>query len=210
MGRRVLLFVAFVVCASPVFGQTREPVGPFVFDLRGVRGGLPAATGWTPPVPEDTPVPASGLGVEGGGHVYFGTTGPVRWGAGAALAIVRSRTTPLNDTSPAVTSRATTLAPQVSANFGHKLGWSYLSAGYGWASVSSESAAIEGVPARVAESGWGGASSIGGGARWFITDHLGVGFDVRWHRLSGRDATATSAAAARTTLFNLAIGISLQ
>jgi hypothetical protein len=205
-----LLILAIVVCAPPASGQTRDPVGPFVVDLRGVRGGLPSAAGWTPLVPEDTPVPSSGLGVDAGGHVYFGRTGPIRWGAGAALAIVQSRTSPLSAESAAVTTRATTMAPQVSMNFGHKLGWSYLSAGYGGAAVSSESAAIEGVPAGSQDSGWVGATNIGGGARWFITDHLGISFDARWHRLGARDATSTNPAAARTTLFNLAIGISLQ
>jgi hypothetical protein len=209
--RTAMLFVlAMGVCAPPLSGQTREPVGPFVVDLRGVRGGLPALSGWTPPVPEDTPVPSSGLGVEAGGHVYFGKTGPISWGAGAALAIVQSKTSPLSELSPPVTTRATTLAPQLSANFGHKLGWSYLGLGYGWATVTSESEAIQGVVARSIDSGWGGAMNIGGGARWFITDHLGVSFDVRWHWLAAREATSTTPAAARTTLFNLAIGISLQ
>ena len=65
-------------------------------------------------------------------------------------------------------------------------------------------------PAALAESGWVGAVNIGGGARWFITEHLGVGFEARWHRLSSREATATSTAAPRATLFHLAVGFSIQ
>jgi hypothetical protein len=39
----------------------------------------------------------------------------------------------------------------------------------------------------------------GGGARWFLGPHLGIGFDVRVHHLAGSEvlpkATAVSAAA---------------
>jgi hypothetical protein len=95
-------------------------------------------------------------------------------------------------------------------NFGHRQGWSYLSVGYGAAKVASESQAVGTVPAATADAGWGGAMNFGGGARWFVTDHLGVGFEARWHLLSSRQGSASSPAASGATLFHLAVGLSIH
>ncbi len=205
-----MTLAALLVCAGAARAQAQDPIGPFVVDVRGVMGGLPTTEGWTPLVPEGTPVPSRGLGLDAGAHVYLRKTGPVTFGVGADYAVVRSRSQPLVETAPEVTTRVTTLAPQVSFNFGHRLGWSYLSVGYGWGSVRSEAAALPGVPAAEEDSGSGSALNFGGGARWFITEHVGVGFDARWHRLSARTATASALAAPRATLFNIAVGVSIR
>jgi opacity protein-like surface antigen len=205
-----LALISLLVCAPLASAQTSEPVGPLVVDIRGLMSGLPTTEGWTPVVPAGTDVPSRGFGLEGGAHFYFAKWGPAMLGAGASFSSARGTATAVTIGTPDVKTSATTLAPQLSFNFGHRLGWSYLSAGYGGAKVTSESSTIATTPAAIAESGWTGAVNIGGGARWFITEHLGVGFEARWHRLSGRDATTTSLAAPRATLFHLAVGISLQ
>jgi len=105
--------------------------------------------------------------------------------------------------------RSGTLAPQISFNFGHRDGWSHISFGYGLGKVSSE-ASGGGLTPTTVDQGWGGAINFGGGARWFITRHLGVGFDARWHKLGSREATATSPAAIRTTLFQLGVGVTIH
>ena len=64
--------------------------------------------------------------------------------------------------------------------------------------------------AATADSGWMGALNFGGGARWFISEHVGFGFDVRWHRLGGRDASGTSVAVPGTTLFHVGVGVSVH
>lgn len=206
----VLSLVALLVCAASSPAQQRDPVGPFVVDLQGVSGGLPSSEGWTPIVPSGTVVPSRGLGVGFGAHVYFPVGRAVALGVGASYSLVEGKSTPEAETAPVVTTRATTFAPQVSFNFGHRLGWSYLSVGYGRASVTSESQAIDSLPAAREESGWTGAINFGGGARWFLTDHFGVGFDARWHRLGAREATATTLPAPRATFFNLAVGVSIR
>lgn len=202
--------LALLVCAVPVLAQQRDPIGPFVVDLHGVSGGLPSSEGWTPIVPAGTVVPSRGLGIEAGAHVYFGFGRAVTLGLGASYSLVEGESTPEAETAPVVTTRVKTLAPQVSFNFGHRLGWSYLSLGYGRASVTSESQAVGTLPAALEESGWGSAINFGGGARWFVADHFGVGFDARWHRLSAREATATTLPAPRSTFFNLAVGVSIR
>jgi len=210
MRRAWFSLLLLLVCAPAATAQTSEPIGPFVVDVRGLMSGLPTTEGWTPALPAGTDVPSRGFGLEGGGHVYFARWGPATLGAGASFSMARGTATAVEAGTPDVVTRATTLAPQLSFNFGHRLGFSYLSAGYGGAQVKSESAVVGLVPPALAESGWVGAVNIGGGARWFITEHLGVGFEARWHRLSSRDATTTSPASPRATLFHLAVGFSIQ
>jgi hypothetical protein len=64
------------------------------------------------------------------------------------------------------------LAPQISFNFGTSDGWSYLSVGAGTARVNAEA------------TGSSSAINAGGGARWFIKRHIGVGFDLRLLRIA--------------------------
>lgn len=200
---------ALMVC--PAAAQTADPVGPFVVDVRGLMLALPTSAGWTPAdLPDGTEVPSRAFGLDVGAHLYAGRLGAARLGLGATLGLGRGTSKPGVAEVPEVIGRVTTLAPQVSLNFGHRLGWSYLSAGYGGARVESEAGASSTSPAGVVKSGWVGAVNFGGGARWFLNDHVGFGFDARWHRLSGREATTTMAAAPRATLFQLALGISLQ
>ena len=52
--------------------------------------------------------------------------------------------------------------------------------------------------------------NCGGGARWFINEHVGVGFDLRWHNLSTVPATATHPGAPRTTLVTAGVGVVLN
>jgi len=205
-----LLVCLLAACAVPAAAQPRDPVGPFVVDLRGVMLGLPTSAGWTPALPADGVVPSRAFGLEGGAHVHLFKMGPATFGVGASYAWTRGTATPLVDTAPEVRTRATLLSPQMSFNFGHRLGWSYLSAGYGAVMLVSESAPIADLPAATADSGWAGAINFGGGARWFVSDHLGVGFDARWHKLGTRAASAATPAAARVTMFKLAVGISIQ
>jgi hypothetical protein len=185
-----LLFALLVV--SPAAAQTAEPVSGYVIDLRGVTSGLPKETAFFPGIPADTVVPARGFGFDVGGHVYLFRLGPSRLGVGANY--VRGR-----GTVPGMASTFSTLAPQVSFNFGSRNGWSFLSAGLGRASVNTTLEGEEGTTEHDVE----GLSSLnfGGGARWFLMDRLAVGFDVRFHRVSGD---------AKATLTSLSVGFSVR
>lgn len=207
---RGVWLVALLLWPGHAWAQARDPVGPYVIDVRGVMAGLPSQQGWLPLLPPDTSVPSRGFGLEGGAHVY-----PLRWGGmqvgfGAALTMARGTATSALEGTPDVVTKSTTFAPQMSFNFGHRLGWSHLSFGYGAAKIVGDATAVAGQPAATQESGWGGAINFGGGARWFITEHLGVSFEARWHLLSSRAASATSPAASGTTLFHLAVGLSIH
>ncbi len=186
------MLLAGVLLGAPAAAQTPRPPGPWVFDLRGATSGLPTNTSFFPGIPAETLVPSRGFGFDVGGHIYLVTIGPSRVGVGAGYSRVRG-------TAPGISERVGALAPQVSFNFGTTYGWSYLSAGPGRAWVRSTVDRDTGTA--TADSGGIAAVNFGGGARWFMSDHVGIGFDVRLYRLSG---------APGATLIAASVGISLR
>ena len=219
---RVVFVLLVLFLAAPVAAQApKEGLPRFAFDLHGGKVGLPTAEGWVPIVNADTKVPGRAWGVSGGGNVYLLKLGVMTLGAGAHLATGRGKSESLSivtgsganavtTTTPTVITSITSILPQVSMNFGHKLGWSYLSVGYGKTKVSSSKSAIGAVPGTVVPEAWNPAINFGGGAKWFMKRHLGASFDVRFTKLSSRGATAVLPSAKRTQMVTLAVGISIQ
>jgi len=189
---RCLVAAVLVLATAPAAAQGPDPVAGYVIDLRGATSGLPKETAFFPGIPVETIVPARGFGFDVGVHVYPFTLGPSRIGFGAAYVGVRG-------TTPGIVANVRTLAPQVSFNFGTAGGWSYLSAGLGRAWVTStvdrESGAL------ISESGALSAMNYGGGARWFLRRRLAIGFDVRFHRVSGPP---------KTNLVSASVGFSVR
>jgi hypothetical protein len=193
-GRRLASWVAlgFVLEAS-VAAQTLAPgpPGPFVLDVRLVTSGVPSGEAFYAGLPEGATVPTRGFGVNVGGHVFPLGIGPARLGFGADVMIARGSTVDASAT-------LTTVAPQLSANFGTADGWSYLSAGVGAARVSVD----PGVSATVR------SINAGGGARWFLGPHLGIGFDVRFHMMAAGEDSVVEIP--ETTSVSLAVGVSVK
>jgi hypothetical protein len=167
------------------------PPGPFVLDVRVVSSGLPGAEAFYPTLPAGTAVPTRGLGGSVGAHVFALHIGPARLGFGADLLFARG-------SSGDATGSLTTVAPQVSFNFGSSDGWSYLSAGLGPARVTTE----PGVTVTVR------STNVGGGARWFLGPHLGVGFDVRFHIMAAGSTNGVEVPG--STAVSAAVGLSLR
>jgi opacity protein-like surface antigen len=165
--------------------------------------GLPEDSGFYPAMPEGTLVPARGFGVDAGAHLYFGNVRGARLGAGASFAQVRG-------TTDAATATVRLLAPQLSINFGTADGWSYLSGGVGTADVTGRFKGSVSADAASRGSATLLALNVGGGARWFFTPHLAVGFDVRLHRLGGQDAQVGLAGTAPTFLMLASAGLSVK
>lgn len=206
-----------MLATSPAAAQApKEGLPRFAIDLHGASVGLPTAEGWIPVVSADTPVPGRTWGVSGGANVYLFKLGAMTFGVGAQVATGRGKGEPLPattgaaPTAPVVITQITSLLPQVSMNFGHKLGWSYLSAGYGQTKVSSSASAVGATPGTVVPESWNPALNFGGGAKWFMKPHLGASFDVRFTKLGSRAATATLPSAKRTQMVTFAVGISIQ
>jgi len=214
-------FVLLVLAAAvPASAQTVDRLPWFAADLQGAWVGMPTAEGWVPTVSATTPLPGRAWGLAGGATAYPLKLGIMTFGLGLSMHRGKSTSAPLMSTATAtkpavptttaVTTQITSLLPQVSINFGHRLGWSYLSAGVGRSKVVSSSEAFGTLPAQEVPEAWNSALNFGGGARWFMKPHLGAGFDVRFTKLGSRAAADGLPAAKRTQMLTISIGISIQ
>lgn len=217
----VWCLLMLVVFAVPAGAQTPERLPWFTIDAHAATVGLPQAEGWVPAVSADTDLPGRNWGVSTGATVYPFRLGLITFGAGASVIIGKgtgesltitegSGSNATTRTTPVVHTGITNIAPQVSINFGRKLGWSYLSAGLGVSKVTSRADAVGSTPAVEVPEAWNSAINFGGGARWFMKPRLGAGFDVRFIKLGSRSTTETLPAARRTQLWNISAGISIQ
>ena len=227
--RAAAILVLAVLFAAPAAAQGPPPAppGPYVVDVRGALGGFPRDTVFFPPVPSGTVIPTRGFGLELGAHVYLFRLGPARLGIGASVLRVHHQTSPAEPsgtsggsgtsgtstpppprTVPDVDATLTTLAPQLSFNFGTSDGWSYLSAGYGRAQVNTATSGT--AIASVRENGPLPSINVGGGARWFRSQHLAVGFDVRFHFLSARSQPIPMVGTPRSMVITASAGVSLK
>lgn len=215
---------ALMLLPTPAFAQTPSERLPwFAIDLHAGTVGLPQAEGWVPAVSADTELPGRAWGAVAGATVYPLRFGIMTLGVGASVTTARGKSEPPEivtgtgstattspATTPVVRTGITNLAPQLSINFGQRLGWSYLSAGLGRSKVTSSAEAVGATPGSVVPDSWNSALNFGGGARWFMKPRLGAGFDVRFVKLASRSATDTLPAAKRTQMWTISAGITLQ
>lgn len=228
------LAALLLLVAVPALAQTPTDRLPwFVVDAHAATVGIPQAEGWVPEVPATTKLPGRYWGMAGGATVYPFRLGIMTFGVGAALirgsstadtvVITGTGATATSRVTAAVHTGITSLAPQLSINFGRKLGWSYLSAGAGRSKVTSrtEPSRITAVTTTgtttttptlpiVVPEAWNPSLNFGGGVRWFMKSRLGAGFDVRFITLSSRTPTEILPSARRTRLWNISAGISIQ
>ena len=173
------------------------------------------------PVLGDTPLPGRGFGIAAGATVYPLRLGIITFGAGVSISAAKGKGESLTITTGSGASSVTVVTPimrtailnvipQVSINFGRRLGWSYLSAGLGTTRVTSSMDAVGTTPQVIVPETWNQAINFGGGARWFMKEHLGAGFDIRFVKLGSRGATAVVPAARRTQMVTFSAGISIQ
>jgi hypothetical protein len=197
--RRALLpyVTAALLTATPAAAQgPPEPPGPYVVDVRIATSGVPQDAALLVPAP--TVIVASrGTGVEAGVHVYAGRLGASHLGFG--VTVIHVAGTETGTPGSEVTLRS--YSPQLSFNFGTADGWSYLSTGVGVSELRIDTigdAGFRGETGRVL------TVNAGAGARWFLSRHVGVGFDLRLHRLSASDTMSSS------LQFALSAGVSLR
>jgi len=207
----LLMCLAF---AAPAAAQQDQPIGLFVADFRGVYGRHKVE----PSVAADLGVesgnlPARSWGVAGGAHVYFWHTKHITVGLGGETVWARGSRTPdiMNadgTTSPGVTVRRHffTIVPELSLNFGHRNGWSYISGGmFGTSTAYLDRGDLpaSNVPHR-------STLSYGGGARWFMNDRIAFAVDFHWYSVAEMAVGPTWVAEPRTTLLILSGGISIR
>ncbi|HEV3484735.1 MAG TPA: hypothetical protein VG106_04965 [Vicinamibacterales bacterium] len=217
---RVGLFVcaalSFILLPSAASAQTEPgPIPVFAADVRLALPRFkadPAVASVLAVAPTD--LPTLGLGFVAGAHIYPLRTKAITFGLGAEFLRSRARRTKPPATEggvegPAVRTRLSGVSPQVSFNFGHRDGWSYISGGMGWMSLTSviETTGPAGADDDAARSK---TINYGGGARWFATKHVAVSLDLRFYAVSPRTATATDRGYPRMTVMVFTGGLAFR
>jgi hypothetical protein len=210
----VLLFLVLAV-ARCAFAQPQEPIGRFAVDMRGAFARHKAE----PSVATDLGVtaanlPSRTLGLVAGAHVYPLHLGKViTLGFGGNVVVARgSQSIEITNAdktttkSPIVRRHFTTVSPEISLNFGHRTGWSYISGGM----FGRSKLFVDRADAPAANAPYKGSVNYGGGARWFTSDHVAFSVDFRWYSVAERAAAPGLVAQPRTTLLVLSGGISLK
>ena len=191
------LCLAALLISTAAFAQSSLP-GPYIVDLRGAMSGAPGGELFYPAVTAAAEVlaPQRAFGFAAGAHIYPFHLGVAHVGLGVDLMRTRGTASSLSNVDAAMS--VTTLAPQLSFNFGTREGWSYLSGGFGMArtrakvdvpattttSTTSPPVTVTTPASTSSRERQSPAINIGGGARWFLRERVAVGFDVRFHRLT--------------------------
>lgn len=210
-----LLLIGFL--AAPSAGSAQDdpeklPIGRFAADARGVFPHFkqdPAIASGISVTPEN--LPTWGLGAVFGAHWYPVRAGVVTFGIGAEMVLAGAGKTlaATSDTAedgPAVNTTFKAFSPQVSFNFGKRNGFSYISGGIGSATYNAER---EDAP--LPEGGSGSKTiNYGGGARWFLNEHLAFCVDLRFYAINPREADGARPALPRMTLMMLSAGVSFK
>ena len=182
--KHVWAVFAAVLSVLPVsaFAQPEPTLPPFVFDIRGFY----AALGRDPTTAAElglaaADLPNRGLGGFAGLHFYPIRTKGFAIGLGGEALLARGRSQPVAQDGTVlgdpIEQRLRSLAGALSLNFGHRQGWSYLTAGMGpfqFPTFQSETAPEDPAPRQM-------TLNYGGGARWFINRHVAFGFDIRFY-----------------------------
>ena len=207
-----LILLAAVVLtgrAALAEDEAREAIPLYAVDLRAAYAKFQSR-----PDLEEAQlfVPSFGLGVNVGAHLY-----PLRWrtvtfGIGGELEICLGRRSTVVGDAPDTTlskleTRFQSLAPQISLNFGHRQGWSYISAGIGRASYWVHSGGTAVVNASDVSLT---AINYGAGARWFFSAHLAFTLDLRLYSIPPNPPTDTRYGTSRMNQFVVSSGLSFH
>jgi len=204
--------VCLLVLPAAASAQPAAPPGPFVLDARGAFSSvgrseeLAAPRGLTA-----GELPKTVLGVDVGAHFY-----PIRRkvtiGLGASLLMVGGTQTPGPPAEGAVDApitpgefRVRGIVPQLSLNFGSSRGWSYLGAGLGFSQLKAGRAEsdLEYSPQLL-------TLNVGGGARWFVSEHIAFTLDGRYYRLGGKELEAGYVGNPVVTMFVFSAGLAFK
>jgi hypothetical protein len=211
MRRAALMLLFTTLCAQPALAQAPKPIPPFVIDVRGFFVGF----GEDEVTARDLGIAVDALPTRGLGGALGLTLYPVRRdefaiGLGGEAILARGRSQPVDSDGepigPQLERRLQSIAGQMSFNFGHRDGWSYLSAGLGplrFETFAGSTAPAEAPPFQM-------TFNFGGGARWFTSRHLAVCFDLRFYETKPVASTLTSPGRERRRLFVLSAGVAFK
>lgn len=192
--------------------QVVGPPGPFVIDARGAFASVGRSEELASPRGlQVSELPKTVLGLDVGAHVYP-VKGKVTLGLGASLLMVGGTQTPGEPVDGAVDAPTTPgefrvrgIVPQVSLNFGSSRGWSYIGAGLGFSQIRAGRAESD-----LSYSPQLLTLNLGGGARWFVSEHVAFTFDGRYYRLAARELEAGYVGNPVVSMFILSAGLSFK
>lgn len=215
------LLFSLTIATAPAAAQADEPIGRYVADARGSLAFFgqndKIAASLAVPGPA---LPPRGLGVEFGAHMYPFRYRAITFGIGGSFHASGADKTPeipegqTQPPGPTVRTRFRAFSPQLSFNFGKHNGWSYISGGMGFttltirkiaATATAAGSTVEEEPGRRAKT-----INYGGGARWFTNDHIAFTVDVRFYAISPLLATETEPPTPRMTLMVISVGASFK
>ena len=202
--------------AAPAAAQQKDPLPIFAADLRGIFARHKTEPSVATSLGVETGnLPTRSFGLVGGGHVYvlrgkkisIGLGGTALFGGGSKTLDLTASDGTMSK-SPPVRRHFRSVTPEISLNFGHRNGWSYISGGFFGQSrlyLDREDAPATGAPQRK-------TLTYGAGAGWFTTNHIAFSVDVRWYSVAEMPASAASNVVLepRTTLMVLSGGISIK
>lgn len=208
-----LILLSFAV---PAAAQQKDPLPIFAADVRGIFARHKSEPSVATSLGVETGnLPTRSFGLLGGGQVYVLRGKKISLGLGGSVLFAGGKKTlePTGDDenatpSPTVRRHFRSIAPEISLNFGHRNGWSYISGGFFGQSrlyVDREDAPATGAPLRK-------TLTYGAGAKWFTTNHIAFSVDVRWYSVAEMPASAASNVVQepRTTLMVLSGGIAIK
>jgi hypothetical protein len=206
-----MLIVALALAPSLAHAQTNPTLPLFVLDVRVFYSGLgrDVTTAAGIGVSADQ-LPNRGLGGFAGLHLYPFRGKGLALGIGGEALLARGTEQPAapdgTPLGPPVEQRLRSLAGTLSLNFGHRDGWSYVTAGMGplqFPTYQGDTAPADPAPQQL-------TLNWGGGARWFITSHLAFGFDVRFYLTKAQEASAPYPARDANRLLIMSAGLSFK
>ena len=218
MRRAASCLLLCLAIATPVSAEQKEPIGRFALDLRGIF-----ARHKKEPIVADAlgvdsaNLPNRSFGLAAGAHVYPFRAGKIAFGFGGEFAMARGSSSikipgpgQTVTEGPVVQRHFRSFAPEVSLNFGHRNGWSYISGGmFGRAKLYAEGEVKPATPAAMRDT-----VNYGGGARWFMKSHLAFSVDIRWYSISAGPEAPSDVVPRfvqpKTTLLVISGGISIK
>ena len=213
----VCVFAGSIACAREASAQEPPPPLPrFVLDLHATVPMFPndlqqLADSRSSPRLTLTELPGWGFGAQAGAHVYFFKWKALTVGAGGEVMVARATSTPSQGSSSSalrpVEERLVSASPQLSFNFGSGLGWSYVSAGIGRSQWSLHPTSE---PAGAADAEVLPTFNYGGGARWFIKNHLAFSFDIRLYEVEPGSPFGSNPGSPRARVLTIGAGVSLK
>lgn len=205
----VLGVIVAIGSAAPALAQQNAPLPPWAIDLRGFTTKLTGdATTAADLFVSASDLPARGFGAAVGGQIYVRRSRDRAVGVGVEALLGRGRSQILDGSGAAVATiedRVQGVAGVISVNFGHRDGWSYLSAGIGPLRLETFTG-----PAPPARQPGKTIVDVGGGARWFTTRHLAFCFDVRLYLAKAIASTPTVPGRGKKSLLVLSAGVAIK